>query len=112
MSYTSLITASQDQALTERTTAAVMQEAWNNPTLSQTDYAASVRGYGGPLDEMHWPVSVLLWPVVLNTEAEYASALAAGIPDPGADESVISDPMILSAVQASWPDTWPPPATP
>jgi len=34
----------------------------------------------------------------------YASALAAEIPRPGADESVISDAMILSAVQALPPD--------
>jgi hypothetical protein len=31
---------------------------------------------------------------------KYASALAGGVPDPGRDESVISDPEILSAVQA------------
>ena len=30
----------------------------------------------------------------------YASALAAGVPRPGNDQSVISDPQILAAVQA------------
>jgi hypothetical protein len=34
----------------------------------------------------------------------YASAVAGGVPNPGADTSVISDAMILSAVQALGPD--------
>lgn len=51
----------------------------------------------------------LRWPVAATSdiEAAYASALAAGNPNPGGDESVITDQMILSAVQANWP-----PATP
>jgi hypothetical protein len=36
--------------------------------------------------------------------ADYASALAAGIPRPGNDESVISDAELLSAIQALPPD--------
>jgi hypothetical protein len=47
----------------------------------------------------------VLWPVAASSdiEAAYASALAANNPDPGGDESVITDQMILSAVQAHWP---------
>lgn len=33
----------------------------------------------------------------------YASALAGGVPDPGRDPAVITDPQILSAVQAVSP---------
>jgi hypothetical protein len=46
----------------------------------------------------------LMWPVSIATEAEYASALAANNPNPGGDEAVITDAMILAAVQANWPD--------
>jgi hypothetical protein len=35
-------------------------------------------------------------------ESAYASALAANNPNPGGDESVITDGMILSHVQANW----------
>ena len=49
----------------------------------------------------------LIWPVALSTEAEYASAIAAGNPDPGGDPAVITDGMILSAVQANWPTDTP-----
>lgn len=31
----------------------------------------------------------------------YASALASGVPNPGRDQAVISDPQVLSAVQAA-----------
>jgi hypothetical protein len=36
-----------------------------------------------------------------DVEAAYASALAAGNPEPGGDEAVITDGMLLSHVQAT-----------
>lgn len=45
-----------------------------------------------------YPVSV-----AADVEAAYASALAAGNPNPGGDESVITDQMILSHVQPLLP---------
>jgi hypothetical protein len=45
----------------------------------------------------------MVWPVSIATEAEYASALAGGVPNPGGDESVVTDSMILAATQANWP---------
>jgi hypothetical protein len=39
-----------------------------------------------------------------DVEAAYASALAAGNPDPGGDPAVITDAMILAKVQAALPD--------
>ena len=51
----------------------------------------------------------LVWTVVSadDIEAAYASALAANNPNPGGDESVITDGMILANVQPNLP----PPAT-
>jgi hypothetical protein len=45
------------------------------------------------------------WDVAAKSdiEAAYASAVAAGHPDPGGDESVITDGMILAAVQSLTP---------
>lgn len=50
-------------------------------------------------DTAMWAVR---WPVSTKSDIEqaYASALAADNPDPGGDESVITDGMILSAVQS------------
>jgi len=46
--------------------------------------------------------STLMWDVAGKSDIEqaYAYALEAGTPEPGADETVITDPMILSAVQS------------
>jgi hypothetical protein len=90
MSFNSLDAASKDQGLTNRTIACAQQQARNNPALSDTAFAATV--IDNPAEAV-----ALVWPVALNTEAEYASALAAGVPYPGADESVITDGMVLSA---------------
>ena len=54
-----------------------------------------------PADVM-WEV---IWPVscASDVEAAYASALAADNPNPGGDETVVTDQMILSHVQANLP---------
>jgi hypothetical protein len=61
---------------------------------------AAAENYADP-ETVMW--THLRWPVASasDIEAAYASALAAENPDPGGDESVITDGMILSAVQAN-----------
>ena len=99
MSYQTVFTSSTDQALIERVMAATASEAYNNPNLSETAYAALVRQSPGAT------VTPTLWGTITasDVEAAYASALAAGNPEPGGDEAVITDGMILANVQASWP---------
>jgi len=104
MSYKTVTQSSNDQALRDRIQAAVSQEAWNNPDNADSDYATNVQASTANFQ-------VMIWPVVSATdvEAAYASAVAAENPDPGGDESVITDGMILSSVQANWPENpWPP----
>lgn len=96
MSYTSLDAASKDNDLRNRTIAAVQQEARENPAVADTAYAATV--IANPAEGVQ-----MIWPVALNTEAEYEAAIAAGVPNPGKDPSVIADGMILAAVQSDWP---------
>ena len=95
MSFATLNTAIFDTALQQRTNSCAQQEARENPELMTTELAARIRSamFGGQ--------DIFIWDVAIATEAEYASALAAGVPNPGGDESVITDGMILSAVQAS-----------
>lgn len=101
MSFASLNTASRDEALIARVAACVQQEARQNPNVDDSAFAAAVRSGGTGV------AGALIWPVVLNTEEAYESALLNEVSDPGADPSVITDEMILAAVQASWPDAWP-----
>ena len=96
MSYNSLTAQSRDPDFNDRVIAATVQEANENPAAADTQYGALVRS--------NYAEGVrMVWPVCLATEAEYASALAAHVPFPGKDESVITDGHILSAVQANWP---------
>lgn len=104
MSYNTMSKAVRDQALVDRVNAAAQQEARNGPN-ADTAVAANLRR------NLYGAADPFMWAVASDTEAAYASALAAENPNPGGDESVITDGMILSAVQAHWPDE-PPAGTP
>jgi hypothetical protein len=84
MSYSTINLCAHDAALLGRITAAAAKEGADKP-----EAAAS---------ELIWAVSA-----ASDIEAAYASALAADNPNPGGDEAVITDQMILSAVQANLP---------
>ena len=104
MSFTTLAQATRDAALRDRVVAASQKEARNNPTAAGTDFGRAI--VNDPTTAV-W--DVLSWPVALNTEAEYESAVVGGNPNPGGDPAVITDQAILSSVQAAWPaDPWPP----
>jgi hypothetical protein len=77
MSYNTIHTSSQDEVLLGRITACCAQE------------------HKEPLTDLIWSVYV-----AQDVEAAYASALAAENPNPGGDEGVVTDGMILSHVQA------------
>lgn len=87
MSFTTVNQCAHDQALLGRITACAAKEGIYPPETAAT----------GTI----WPISA-----ASDVEAAYASALAANNPNPGGDESVITDGMILSGFQANWP---PPP---
>lgn len=87
MSYSTVKVSTTDFALQGRIEACGMQEK-------------AAKGYPETLNLMP-----LIWAVcsASDVEAAYASALAASNPNPGGDEAVITDQMILSHVQANWP---------
>lgn len=81
MTYNTVADMADSTSLARRITAAVAQEGEDNPT--------------------YW-TSVWVWSVVSQPgwDAAWASAVASENPDPGKDEAVITDGMILSGVQA------------
>ena len=89
MSYTTISRCVADQAFSNRVTACTAQEQ----VARREDVEPGSHA--------------MLWAVASasDVEAAYASAVAANNPNPGGDESVISDAMILSHVQANWPAT-------
>lgn len=98
MSYTTITRAANDIALHDRVLAAVNKEAIANPELGGTAFGEEVLLGTAPVwDRFRYPVAV-------DYEAEYESALAANNPDPGGDPAVITDGNIGAAVQAHWPE--------
>lgn len=105
MSYAITWQAQADLALIQRINAAVATEAHRNPAVHDSDYAELIRR------QPTANVSPMVWAVVTasDVEAAYASAIAAGNPNPGGDEAVVTDGMILGNVQANWPADEPAP---
>lgn len=98
MSFATISQSAQDAALTSRIMAAAVQEAWNNPTAADSAFGRDVQASPENARRMVWPVCI-----AADVEAAYASALAAGNPNPGGDETVVTDGMILANVQTKWP---------
>lgn len=97
MSFNTLAVQATDQGLRVRVAACLQQEARTGPHAGDAT-SQLIIGLGTQvLDQFVWTVSDA-------TEAAYASALAGGVPNPGSDESVITDGDIVAAVQAGWPD--------
>lgn len=105
MSYKSITQASRDPSLGDRIAAAVYKEAQSNDQFGDTDYGGRVLSGFADL------VTPFAYPVAIDTEAAYESALAGDNPDPGGDPAVITDAAILGSVQAHWPPD-PEPVTP
>ena len=84
MSYSTINKCANDAEFQARVTACCAAEGAESP-------------YGASSD--------IIWSVATHSdiEAAYASAIANDNPSPGGDESVITDQMILSAVQAAMP---------
>jgi hypothetical protein len=81
MTYKSVADMAENFALNRRITAAAAKESVDNPQGWTQLYRWEVAGQPG-------------W------DAAWDSAVAGGIPDPGNNEGVITDGMILSGVQA------------
>lgn len=81
-SYLSMATAADDYTMQRRVAAAAAQQ-------------------GAPGDAWAWSLTNKYeWASAPGWGAAWDSAVAGGVPDPGADPAVISDAMILAQVQA------------
>jgi hypothetical protein len=97
MSYATITQATNDTFLRNRIQAAVNKEAQANAELAATPFGVYV------LDQPWVAYQALIWPVSIDAEAAYESAVIAGNPNPGGDPAVITDAQLLGAVQVNWP---------
>jgi hypothetical protein len=93
VTYATIAIMADDDSLNRRVTAAVASESILDPE--------------GWLYPRRWQVATQP-----GWAAAWESAVASGIPDPGGDEGVITDGMILSGVQAIIQSELPPPEDP
>lgn len=108
MSLATITQASNDPVLRDRIHASVNKEAAANPDLGSSVFGQYV------LDQPWVAWQALIWPVAIDTEADYEFAVNNGHPSPGSDD-VIDDAKIQAAVTVHWPaevPPWLPPVTP
>jgi hypothetical protein len=96
MSASSIARAANDPELQARVLAMAHKEIVFNEELAATQYGRQLTaGAAGP--------NPLMWPIAVDTEAAYETALLAGRGAPGHDTDIITDAALTSAVVAHWP---------
>ena len=88
-------------------------EAALRPYLEQFNDELANTTFGKQLKSGLIQVQPLMWPVAVDTELAYETAVNSGRGAPGYDQDVITDANIVSAINAHWPyaDGEAPPAT-
>lgn len=96
MSASSIDQAANDPQLRQRVQAMIYKIMSLDDAKAESDYGKRVRQGTVTLTPAFFAVAV-------ETEAAYASAIAAGRGAPGHDSDVITDAQIESALNANWP---------
>ena len=96
MTMSSISRAANDPQLQDRVLAAAQREIIFNAELAATMY-------GRQLTAGVNSVTPLMYPVAVDTEAAYETAINSGRGAPGYDLDIITDAAITSAVVAHWP---------
>ena len=97
MSASSISRAAADPQLQQRIIASANKEILFNDALHDSWFGKQIRG-GFP------NYTPLYWPVAVETEAAYETAVNSGRGAPGYDVDVITDAAVTAAVVANWPE--------
>lgn len=100
MSLSSIARAATDSQLISRVHAAAYQALMADPEKAKTTLGKAL---ANPSPGFNDPVTPLMWPVAIDTEAAYEYALLGGNGSPGYDVAVITDAAITDSVNANWP---------
>lgn len=98
MTASSIHRAANDEQLKARVVALANKEIIYNQKLADTEFGKQL-ALGFP------NVLPLMYPIAVDTEAAYETALAAGRGAPGHDLDIITDGALTSAINAHWPYT-------
>ena len=98
MTASTISRAANDPELQARVLALAQKEMVYSDDLANTAYGRNLR-----LNPVLANVLPLMYPVAVDTEAAYETALASGRGAPGHDQDVIPDANLTSAIVAHWP---------
>ena len=98
MTAATIARAANDPQLRDRVLALAQKEIIYQEDLANTEYGRALRSGMGV-------VQPLMYPVAVDTEAAYETAVNSGRGAPGYDQDVIPDAAITSAIIAHWPLT-------
>jgi len=96
MSASSIARAANDPQLNARVVALAQREILFNEDLAATTFGKQLKS--GLIQ-----VQPLMWPVAVDTEAAYETAVNSGRGAPGYDQDVIPDANLTAAIVAHWP---------
>lgn len=105
MSLSSINRAANDQQLIDRVVSAAHKVASTDEDKANTILGQSL--INGTAMGMN-PVAPLMYPVAMDTELSYESALLNLRGAPGFDKDIITDAALTTSVIAHWPMTRPP----
>ena len=98
MTLATITQAANDPDLVARVRAAAQREVVYNPELAESTF-------GKQLQQGVANIQALMYPVAIDTEAQYETAVNSGRGAPGHDVDIITDAQLTSAVSVHWPYT-------
>jgi hypothetical protein len=96
MSASSIARAAADPQLQSRVQAMAQKEIIFNAVLADTAFGRMLAQGGSS--------NALMWPVAVDTELAYESALLNGRFAPGFDTDIIPDATLTASIVAHWPE--------
>ncbi len=105
MTASTVSRAARDPDLIARVTALAHREIVFDPDLAETDFGRQLASGAGN-------VNALMYPIAVDTEAAYETAVNSGRGAPGYDVDIITDAAITAAIAAHWPPDLAPPTAP
>jgi len=102
VSASTIYQAANDPALIERVTAIAHQVRLTDATKADTDFGRSLVA-APPFSTAPSAVMPIMFPVAVDNEAAYESAVLAQRGCPGYDKDIITDANLQASVIAHWP---------
>lgn len=103
MSASSIYRAAHDEQLIARVTALAYEAMINDAALADTNFGRTLSAPSPVVMPGYNPAAPLMFPVAVDTQQAYESALLNMRGAPGYDIDIITDAQITESILAHWP---------